>query len=446
MSIIGEYKKLHGLSIAFLVIAILLVLFIIISMTFLGMFLSELGLWFSWIPLIMIIISIPFLIQYSYEHPGWDFFILLISSLLNLISYIRLMIPFIQVILVNQKFKDKMHEYLGESYLDYVDPTIKSRFFKRVNFKLGQYFAGIHNKRINKNVQIEKDILYRKIKDIELKLDIYYPVKEGIYPTILFIHGGGWIGGSKDMILSIRLLKRLAYMGYTIFSIDYRLASNPTFNTLRKIPHDNPTIREMVSDIRSAIIFVRQNTSNYFGDTNNLFLFGKSAGAHLALLTAFSCSEEFYEMEGIKCDLMPNDITGVIAFYPITDIRELYKFYDRRARILKQSIYRGTGGTYEETQNLFEIFSPINYINVKNKDSIPPVFLAAGKFDMLVDVYQSEELFEELQKNNIQSVFLELPWANHSFDFVINGPGGQLTFQYMTQFIVWAITKRRRNE
>lgn len=351
--------------------------------------------------------------------------------------------PFIQVYFVNQQLKKKMRKYLGEDYLDYVDPSIKTKFFKRVRFRLNHFFSGIHYRRIEKIIHTINDIPFRKINDIELKLNVYYPVKKGIYPTILFIHGGGWIGGSKDMFLSIRMLKRLAYMGHTIFDIDYRLAPNPTFTTLKNIPHDDPTIREMVSDIRSAMQFVKKNTTSHYGDPENLFIFGKSAGAHLALLTAFSCSEKFFEMEGVKCDLSSTDVTGVIAFYPITDIRELYKFYDKGARLLKQSIYRGTGGSFEETQNLFEVFSPISYITEKNKELIPPVFLAAGKLDRLVDVYQSEELFEELQKIGIKSIFLELPWANHSFDFIINGPGGQITFQYMTQFIIWAITQKR---
>jgi hypothetical protein len=39
-----------------------------------------------------------------------------------------------------------------------------------------------------------------------------------------------------------------------------------------------------------------------------------------------------------------------------------------------------------------------------------------------------------------------LPWANHAFDSIINGPGGQLIFQYMSQFIVWAITNKRINQ
>ncbi len=48
--------------------------------------------------------------------------------------------------------------------------------------------------------------------------------------------------------------------------------------------------------------------------------------------------------------------------------------------------------------------------------------------------------------HGIDSVFLELPWTNHAFDIVKNGLGRQLIFQYMSQFLVWALTKRTIDE
>ena len=120
-------------------------------------------------------------------------------------------------------------------------------------------------------------------------------------------------------------------------------------------------------------------------------------------------------------------------------------FSRKRPTPLKLSLQRGTGAKIEDSRNLYRILSPINYVK-EGKSKIPPVFLASGKQDRIVDAYQSEELSDELHKNAINNVYLELPWANHAFDVVINGPGGQLVFQYMTQFLVWIISKRIINE
>ncbi len=437
-----------ALSISFLVVAsILLTLFVIISFTFVGLFLSELGLWFSWIPLAFIIASIPFLILSSVEYPRIDFFLLLVGALLNLISYFRLMAPFYRVNITNRRLRKAMRRSFGDDYLTYIDPALKSSVVKKVRFRLSHYFSGIHYKRLEECVTTVDDVTYKEVENETLKLNVYSPKKEGKYPIIIYIHGGGWMRGSKDRFLELRILKRLAYMGFVVFNIDYRLAPIPNLATFQEIPHDNPTIREMVSDVRASILYVTKNALKYKGDTNSLFLFGRSAGAHLALLTAFSCEDKFFDMEGIECSIHDFDISGVIAFYPATDLVELNEFYeDEGSPVFKQSLYRSTGTTIEESRNLYEIFSPISYVTEENLERIPPVFLAAGSKDRIFDVYQSEELNEELQKLGLTSVLLEFPWANHAFDAVINGPGGQLVFQYLSQFLAWTITRSRLKE
>jgi len=437
---------MKALSLSFIIIAVLMLLImVVISFTFFGLWLSEIGLWFSWIPLTFLIVSIPFLIQMVDDiHLRIDFFLMLISSIFNLITYIRMMIPFLSIRRTNQKFQKIMKQSLGENYLAYIDPSIRSRFFKSVNFKLSHYFKGINERRLNKVVSSIEQITYRKIGETEIKLNAYFPKRSVINPIIIFIHGGGWMQGSKDQGKNEKAAKLLASYGYSVFNIDYRL-STPDFLTKKGTPHDSTTIREMVSDVRSAIIFAKKNAQNYKGNPDEIFLFGRSAGAHLALLTAFSCEQKYFDMEAVECSIEDMELVGVIAFYPITDLEELYEFYDK-TNPLRLALLQGTGGELEKYRNLYKIFSPINYITEETAEMIPPIFLAAGKYDKVVDVYQSEELFEEFQKYKIPSVYLELPWANHSFDHILSGPGGQLVYKYLTQFLVWSLSRKKMIE
>jgi acetyl esterase/lipase len=39
------------------------------------------------------------------------------------------------------------------------------------------------------------------------------------------------------------------------------------------------------------------------------------------------------------------------------------------------------------------------------------------------------------------SVFLEIPWAEHAFDAVPNGPSAQLALYYTERFLAWALTR-----
>ena len=367
---------MNVLVLSFLVVSsLLLLVLVVISLSFLGLYISELGLWFSWMPFGLVIASIPFLIQFFAEpQPSVNFFLLLVSVLFNIGTFFRLITPFLMIYRTNREFKAKMKQSLGEDYLLYIAPTIRSRFFKDVHFRLKHYFCGIREKSLLQNIEIQEDIIYQIVEGEEIKLNVYYPRKDGTYPIIIFIHGGGWMRGSKDEGTNEKVAMLLATYGYTVFNIDYRLSPSEPLTHNIKGPHEHPTILEMVSDVKSAISFTLKNGNQYKGDTKNIFLFGRSAGAHLALLTAFSFDESFFNEGQDNFSLDNSPITGVIAFYPITDMGDLDEFYDA-LNPLRLALVRGTGGTPEEKLNLYELFSPIKYVNEDNASKLPPVFL-----------------------------------------------------------------------
>ena len=113
---------------------------------------------------------------------------------------------------------------------------------------------------------------------------------------------------------------------------------------------------------------------------------------------------------------------------------------------VRLAIEKTVGGSLEEKEDLYNLFSPVSYITEEIARNIPPIFIAACKQDKIVDVKQSKELFEKLNEHNLTSVLLELPWANHIFDFIMYGPGGQLIFEYLTQFLVWTLSMKKKME
>jgi acetyl esterase/lipase len=370
--------------------------------------------------------------------------LLVISSLVFLAIFLRIIIPFLQVRKTNRDFQEAMKRALGKNYLENIDPNINSRFSKDVKFRLIRYLRGPQLRKIRKRIITVESITYRPLKDEDLKLHIYYPKRDGFFPVIVFVHGGGWLSGSKDEKSSIEVSMMLANLGYCVFNIDYRLIRLEPFAKKGEHPHDHPTIREMVSDVRSAIIFAKRNASKYKGNPDEFFLFGRSAGAHLVLLTAFSCDDEFFKMEGIMCSKEEAGITGLIAFYPVTDLNEFYKLYGTGP--VRLALEKTVGGSLKEKEELYKLFSPVSYITAERVKNIPPIFIAAGKQDKIVNVKQSEELFEKLNEHNLIGVLLELPWANHIFDFIIYGPGGQLIIEYLTQFLVWTLSMKKMKE
>lgn len=121
-------------------------------------------------------------------------------------------------------------------------------------------------------------IISREINDIPYEnsgekhhlLDVYYSTNDdGILPTVIDIHGGGWYYGDKDLnkIYCLNLAER----GFKVVNVSYRLTPFVS-------------LKEQVQDVVKAINFAYDNAKTYGIDTNNLFLTGDSAGGHLASL------------------------------------------------------------------------------------------------------------------------------------------------------------------
>ena len=117
----------------------------------------------------------------------------------------------------------------------------------------------------------------------ENMLDVYCPEgTEGVLPTIVSVHGGGWCYGDKETYSHYCL--RLAARGFTVVNFTYRLA--PEYK------YPSP-----VEDCCKVLDWILANAAQYHIDLNNLFLVGDSAGGQLAFqLLAMIGSEKYAAM------------------------------------------------------------------------------------------------------------------------------------------------------
>ncbi|MBH8559340.1 alpha/beta fold hydrolase [Hymenobacter negativus] len=106
-------------------------------------------------------------------------------------------------------------------------------------------------------------------------LDVYSPKKAAPngkgYPVVLFIHGGSWTSGNKNIYTFIG--RRLAKQGVVAVLINYRLA--PPVH-----------VPEQAADCARALAWTVQNIRQYGGDPQRVFVMGHSAGGGLAALLA----------------------------------------------------------------------------------------------------------------------------------------------------------------
>ncbi|MDP7011678.1 MAG: alpha/beta hydrolase [Verrucomicrobiota bacterium] len=113
---------------------------------------------------------------------------------------------------------------------------------------------------------------YKKVGNLEIKLDVHRPADKKIRPLAVWIHGGALINGGRSGIGPGRTL---LVEGYVVVSIDYRLAPET------KLP-------EIIADVEDAFKWIRKHgREKFWADTSKIAVLGGSAGGHLTFTTGF---------------------------------------------------------------------------------------------------------------------------------------------------------------
>ena len=122
-----------------------------------------------------------------------------------------------------------------------------------------------------------ESVIYKRIDSTRLWMDIFYPSdldSSRTYPAMVFFFGGGWTSGTRRQFeLQARYF---ATRGMVTFLPDYRVTSR-----------HGSTIFDSMEDAKDAVASLSQEARKYFIDPNQIVVVGGSAGAQLALYTAF---------------------------------------------------------------------------------------------------------------------------------------------------------------
>jgi acetyl esterase/lipase len=114
---------------------------------------------------------------------------------------------------------------------------------------------------------IQRDIPYGP--DPQQVMDLY-PAAQAPAPLVVFVHGGGWTGGTKNA--GRRVASVLSRDGYTVATIGYRLLREGT------------TIQDQAADVAHAIAFILAHAGTFGVKPQHFALVGHSAGGHLVAL------------------------------------------------------------------------------------------------------------------------------------------------------------------
>jgi para-nitrobenzyl esterase len=118
-----------------------------------------------------------------------------------------------------------------------------------------------------------------------LYLDIYAPSKRSdkLFPVMFWIHGGGNTSGLKDLYDFTKFVRK---QNVIVVTINYRLGPLGWF-THPAIQGSHTGLDKASNfgtlDIISALEWVNENINSFGGDSENITIFGESAGGHNVL-------------------------------------------------------------------------------------------------------------------------------------------------------------------
>ena len=290
---------------------------------------------------------------------------------------------------------------------------------QNVSLSINEYFSGLSS-----DNSFNKDFTTNAFAHIEkqdLQFDVYTPqVKnENNGASVIVIHGGSWNAGERNDFPQWN--KWLAANGFTVFDIDYRIAPQPNYKTA-------------TADIKCAVLWVKEHAAEFNISPDRIALFGRSAGAHLALLATYSADDSRLPAS-CPATNQNEKVRAVVSFHaPV----ELLWAYDNPANELvingKQLLADFLGGNPHESVEIrdrYDLATPTAHVSLTTS----PTLLVHGGKDQLVRVENMQFLAQKLKANNVPHKTIFIPYAQHGFDYNFHGFGSQITKPVMLDFL-----------
>ncbi len=234
---------------------------------------------------------------------------------------------------------------------------------------------------------VQPDIGYGTANNTALKLDVWYQndIKTP-QPTLVYIHGGGWIFGNKET----SVLQFLPFLekGWRVVNVEYRMASNSLAPAA-------------VEDTRCALRWVFRNAKQWNFDTSKIVLSGHSAGGHLSLITGMLPDKTPFDNNCYGDEKMP--VAAIINWYGISDVNDLIQGPNLKNYAVMWM------GSQPNAADVARSVSPLTYV----RPGLPPILSIHGDKDGVVPYSHSVRLHEALDKVKVKNKLFTVKGGDH---------------------------------
>jgi len=245
---------------------------------------------------------------------------------------------------------------------------------------------------------------------IPLKLDIYYPSNDSTNrPVFMFIHGGGFTGGTKAKPEIVDMASYYASRGWVFVSVDYRTAEE--LITIEGMPQEellsyykgiaplewiehalqgaetpkqfeqSVALYTAQRDSKAALRWIVANSETYGINTDFITIGGASAGAITTIALGISNQEDFRDEISVADDLTLST-TNLEETY---DVKSMVYFWGSN---IKLDVFEAVYGLYQYDSNDPELF-------MAHGDQYDPVTPYEEALE-LQEIYYSLNIYSEL--------------------------------------------------
>jgi acetyl esterase len=257
--------------------------------------------------------------------------------------------------------------------------------------------------------------VYHTVAGQALSVAIYQPSgPPRAWPTLFYIHGGGWNGGSNDTARTD--YRWYANHGWLVISAQYRLAT-ATDHTWNQAP----------GDVACALAWTARNAAQLGADLNRLVLAGDSAGGNLAINLGYSAAAGTAQS---NCGGTVPVPAAVVATYPAVYPVSVYDDNFTLGSVSgSAAVAEYAGGTPQQYPGRYKAISSSTYITGK----APQTLIIEPEHDSRVPPAGVYAFVGQARAAGVDITLATIPFANHTFNFYAAGTIGDQACLTITQ-------------
>lgn len=240
-------------------------------------------------------------------------------------------------------------------------------------------------------------------------------------PTVVWIHGGAWISGSKANVRPY--MRILAAEGYTTIAVNYTLGPEGFYP-------------KAVHQLNTALGYINDNAADLGVDTAQIVLAGDSAGGQLASqMATLITNSDYAEIMSVTPALSADQVVATVLNCGVYDLAALAALSGIEGWGLKSAMWAYAGDKSWAEDSTGSTMSTIDWVT----EDFPTTYISGGNGDGLTWL-QSIPLSKRLSELDVDVTTLFWPADHepalpHEYQFHLDLPDAQTALQKTIDFL-----------